>query len=86
MINRYFTHLKNLFLILDMLDLFMLNDIIYWEDFNGEVFVFLFMLTQVDSRKRSWNAAQIELGKNLPLHILCEMTPKVTIPHPGGWA
>ena len=50
-----------------MLDLFMLNDIIDREDFYGKVFVFLFMLTQVDSRKRSWNAAQIELGKNIPV-------------------
>ena len=34
----------------------MLNDIIDREDFYGKVFVFLFMLTQVNSRKRAWNA------------------------------
>ena len=41
-----------------MLDLFMLNDIIDREDFYGKIFVFLFVLTQVDARKRAWNAGR----------------------------
>ena len=50
-----------------MLDLFMLNDIIDREDFYGKVFVFLFMLTQVNSRKRAWNAGRDLIKEKSPV-------------------
>ena len=63
----------------------MLNDIIDREDFYGKIFVFLFVLTQVDARKRAWNAGRDLIKEKSLLSFLFGMTPKDTIPHPGAW-